>query len=431
MKILNYYYRKSNFNVLLPYRGKYFLWNTLSGATKKLEEKTERSAREEVVSLFSAAEQDLCQTEALAADGFIVPKEHNELDIIESDLRSRHPGGFYKIMTTEACNASCAYCYQNGGTLFMTAHTAARVADFIVKQLEMDQNSPAPEIEWFGGEPLLNTSAIDIICNRLSENRIFFRSTITTNGSLWSEELIQRASVLWNLHRVQITLDGMDAFHDDIKNLPSGSFKHIIRMIHCLIGADIRVIIRINHANDRLEQERNLLRFLKTEFSEEILSTRDMLRVCITPEYTKGTVYPDEAVRMTMRLRTEAEVLGLSGKRPGTSVDSPDVPHRKRLSCYSCNPDNYTVAPDGSLFNCTHCMTDEQRVGSIFQDCSSSVFREDTVRKSFLRTRLSDKCRRCALVPVCLGGCRIAEMDLAPMAQCCIYKSICSDIAQN
>ena len=72
----------------------------------------------------------------------------------------------FVIFTTTDCNARCHYCYEKGSRrINMSEKTASDVAHFIIDKSKNNDIS----IEWFGGEPLYNFKAIDIICNILKE----------------------------------------------------------------------------------------------------------------------------------------------------------------------------------------------------------------------------------------------------------------------
>jgi sulfatase maturation enzyme AslB (radical SAM superfamily) len=40
-------------------------------------------------------------------------------------------------------------------------------------------------------------------------------------------------------------------------------------------------------------------------------------------------------------------------------------------------------------------------------------------------------CRDCKLLPVCMGGCRVAELGLAPMTQCLPAKSVIPELMEE
>ena len=88
----------------------------------------------------------------------------------------------------------------------MSDRTAADAADYIARVSEGGKVT----LSWFGGEPLMNTKAIDIITSELRARGVPFRSKIVSNGYLFDGELVRKAKDEWALEFAQITLDGTE-----------------------------------------------------------------------------------------------------------------------------------------------------------------------------------------------------------------------------
>ena len=125
---------------------------------------------------------------------FYVPNDFDEIMIalgIKTKLFNDRPKDVningYVIVTTTGCNAKCFYCYEKGvAQNRMSESTANDVADFITKRYS--ETKRIQSIQWFGGEPLYNKKVIDIICGKLKENKVEFKSTIITNGYLFNKK---------------------------------------------------------------------------------------------------------------------------------------------------------------------------------------------------------------------------------------------------
>lgn len=95
---------------------------------------------------------------------------------------STHAINRYNILTTTGCNARCFYCFEDGVDIkTMSSRTAEQVATYIYNN---SLNTEMVELRWFGGEPLVNYKAIDIICSNLQKMGQPFYSTISSNGTL-------------------------------------------------------------------------------------------------------------------------------------------------------------------------------------------------------------------------------------------------------
>ena len=266
--------------------------------------------------------------EIFTKSGILVSSSRDELSELEHeiDIRSsgKNPetGEFYRVLTTTTCNAACPYCYEkNLPVQTMKDETAHSTSSFIQKTVMNNK----PYIEWFGGEPLMNSRAISLICHDLENSGISFFSKITTNGSLWTDKIILEASDKWNLRSVQITLDGINEEHERIKGLPQSSFRRIIRSIHKLADINIRVRIRINHYEG--QEHLHFVHWLAKEFSG-----KPDISAYVTPGYRAGKEYSETLMKEVLNLNLYLKDAGLiyqSGKF---------LPRRIHTGCFACNP---------------------------------------------------------------------------------------------
>ena len=397
--------RLSRYACLVPLaEGDAILWHSLSGLFTRLE-------RADALALEAEAPErmSLSLIDRLASAGVLVPEGWNE----DFWLAMPAPPSLERcrILTTTACNARCDYCYEKDvPVLTMDGATAEQTARFLLSRFALaPRDSARPiRIEWFGGEPLLNVDAISRISRRIAGAGIRLRSSLVTNGLLLDARLISRAREDWGLVSVQITLDGVGAVHESVKHLPSGSYEHLIACIRLLLASQIRVQLRINHRSARLSEEEALIADLGARFSPP----GEGLRVYLSPAYAPGKAYPAAVMEEILRLNRHLIGLGLA------RAEELYQPPRRACGCFACSPGGYTIAPDGALYNCSHCMQPDQRVGSVweFGDCPA--------RDAFVPSRPPDDCISCVLLPVCMGGCRAAALGLAPMTQCFPYQSV-------
>ena len=184
-----------------------------------------------------------------------VPNEQDEyasipgLQKVMSTIYSKRPYmGYdnYDILTTTKCNARCFYCYEHGyEQMSMSPHIAKHLVEFISKH----QTGREIKINWYGGEPLLNIDAIDIITAGLRERNIRFLSTMITNGYLFSNILVNNARKSWNLSRVRITLDGTRDKYNAVKAYKMSSdnpFAKVMENADMLLANGISVCFRFN-----------------------------------------------------------------------------------------------------------------------------------------------------------------------------------------
>ena len=312
-----------------------------------------------------------------------------------------------RILTTTACNARCEYCYEKGtAVLRMDEETAAQTASFLARRA-MEAEGPV-QLEWFGGEPTLHLRPADTICSVLREGGVPYRSSIVTNGLLADQCLLEGRTDLWNLKSVQITLDGPASFHERVKGFAPGSFDRILQNVQALTEEGIRVRLRLNCGDDP-EPLYALIDLLADRFSGNA-----RIFPYITPLYSGGKAYASEAIQRVMALNERLIAADLASEEQL-------YPRRERSSrCFMMTPLGFTVAPDGRLYNCSHIMTEEQCVGSVF--CYDPMH---PVRQTFLHPTEDPSCASCRAFPICKGGCRVGELKLAPMPRC----HPCKDLA--
>ena len=135
------------------------------------------------------------------------------------------------------CNLRCKYCFASTGDFkqgrrLMSFETAKRAIDFLIEKSAKRKNL---EVDFFGGEPLLNFEVIkDVVKYARQKEKQFnknFRFTITTNGLLLNYENIKYLNE--NMSNVVLSLDGREKVNNKMRvNLKGeGSYYLIIEKI--------------------------------------------------------------------------------------------------------------------------------------------------------------------------------------------------------
>ena len=193
------------------------------------------------------------ELEYLKEHWFVVPEDTNEkeyADLVKWVLSNKQKKSKniigYTIFPTTDCNARCFYCFELGRSRIpMNEEAAKKVVQYISAHCGGERVS----ISWFGGEPLFNLSAIDTICEGLRSQNIEFRSKMITNGYLFDDEVVRKAVELWNLKRVQISLDGTEKIYNKVKAYiyrDSNAYEIVMDNIGRLLDAGIFVTVRLN-----------------------------------------------------------------------------------------------------------------------------------------------------------------------------------------
>jgi radical SAM protein with 4Fe4S-binding SPASM domain len=335
---------------------------------------------------------DITAQQELIDRWFLVPQEHDDQKLCRqvrqmAALLTLAPKVVttYTILPTTGCNARCFYCYEQGTRpVTMTAETASKVVRYIVAH----RGSETVHISWFGGEPLVNAKVIDQICTELCEQGVPFRSEMVSNGYLFDADKVQRARDLWQLRRVQITLDGTEQTYNRIKayvHQGVNAFERVLTNISMLTAAGIRVIIRLNVDKHNIGEMAELAELLHQHFgSNEHLSV-------YSHELFGERTPEDNATLFAQRMQLEQQI----AKHGILRIK--ELPKDIHLNqCMADNDGSVVIAPDGHLGKCEHFI-DREFFGHI-----DSEERDMTIIRKFKERRAEiEACATCPFYPQC------------------------------
>lgn len=377
------------------------LWNTKSGAFIRI-------SQDEYDCLGSGRTDLLKAPQRFVSVGAIVADDAAEVEDTVNALNAscKNAPPYFRILTSTACNASCSYCYEKGAAAYsMTADCAQKTAEFIIDRYCRRQATL--RLEWFGGEPLMNVPAISLICNRLTAAGVPFRSKIITNGLALNPDLTAAAAHEWHTDSVQLTIDAVGEEYELLKGVPNGSFRRLISSIGTLLQSGIRVRIRINDIGSG-EMPNEVIEYMHDSFGNA-----PRLKLYVSPLYRREKMPSRQSMERILGFEKELFRLGYEDEQRYYAFAS------RHVRCFACSSYGYTVAPDGKIFNCSHLLTDDQAVGTVFD------FNERSPKRlSYTEAPLSKECRACIFLPLCGGGCRSGELGVADIFQCFPYRSV-------
>lgn len=298
----------------------------------------------------------------------------------------------YTIFPTTDCNASCYYCFEEGRKKKnMNKATAVKVAAYISGKCKNNEVT----IRWFGGEPLVNKMAIDIVCSLLKEKDISFTSKMVTNGFLFSKSNIEKACKNWHLTQVQITIDGTESQYNKIKNYNCSKdinpFCKVLNNIDLLTSKGVYVIIRLNVCLDNIADQINLCKtVLLTRFKNN--NQISIYSHLLLESLVSGTVCEHK------KLFGQKEILDDLIYNNGFSCHNKASTKFKLYRCVSDNKKSVTILPNGEIGLCEH-YSDNHFVTHI--DSSSPI---NSGEVNFLRARLPklELCSDCSFYPFCI-----------------------------
>ena len=130
------------------------------------------------------------------------------------------------LHVAHACNMTCGYRFAgegeyHGEKALMSYETGKRALDWLIENSGTRRNL---EVDFFGGEPLLNFDVVKKLVaygrSREKECNKNFRFTLTTNGMLLNDEVIEFANK--EMSNVVISLDGRKSVNDNMRKTHEG-----------------------------------------------------------------------------------------------------------------------------------------------------------------------------------------------------------------
>ena len=316
------------------------------------------------------------------------------------------------LHVAHVCNLACSYCFAGQGkyqgqAALMSLDTARRALDFLVANSGARRHL---EVDFFGGEPLLNWEVVKetIVYGRAleREHNKAFRFTLTTNGMLLNEEIMEFCNQ--EMHNVVLSLDGRREVHDhyrvDAKG--KGSYETIVPKFQEFVKrrGDREYYIRGTYTRRNLDFLQDILHMADLGFTR--LSMEPVVTAPDDPEALRAEDLP-ALFEQYERLAQEM----LNRKRQGRGfefyhyiLDLENGPCiHKRLNGCGSGTEYLAVTPQGELYPCHQFVGDSAyRIGTLKKGIVNHALREKFAANTLYSRQ---ECRNCWAQLYCAGGC--------------------------
>ena len=316
------------------------------------------------------------------------------------------------LHVAHTCNLNCSYCFASQGKYhgeraMMSFEVGKRALDFLIENSGTRKNL---EVDFFGGEPLMNFQVVkDLVAYARSieqEKGKRFRFTLTTNGVLVDDEVIQWANK--ECSNVVLSLDGRKEIHDRFRvdYAGNGSWEKIVpkfqKFVQARGGKDYYMRGTFTHNNpDFLKDIQQMLDLGFTELSMEPV-------VCAAGDPSALT---EEDLPIVMEQYEKLAELMLERDREGRPftfyhymIDLTGGPCiYKRISGCGSGTEYMAVTPWGDLYPCHQFVGEERfRLGNIWDGVTNTE-----VQGEFAACNVyaHPECRDCWARLYCSGGC--------------------------
>lgn len=324
------------------------------------------------------------------------------------------------LLVAMDCNLRCEYCFAGTGDYcmgrnVMSFETGKKALDFL---LENSGNRENLEVDFFGGEPLMNWEVVKQLVeygrSKEAEYGKKFRFTITTNGLLLDED--KRKYINENMDNCVLSLDGRREVNDEFRKTVAGtgSYDTIVPKFKALVD----------------ERDPNLDYYARgtftshnLDFAEDVLSIADagFDRLSVEPVTADpGCGYDlteDDLPKIEAEYDRLTDIM-LERKKEGKPftffhfmVDLDQGPCVvKRLRGCGAGYEYVAVTPDGDIYPCHQFVgKDEFKQGSVLDQS----FNMDIAQKfAGMNIYSRPKCQKCWAKFYCSGGCSAANYNM-------------------
>lgn len=309
------------------------------------------------------------------------------------------------------CQLRCKYCFASTGDFgqgrkLMTLETGKNAIDFL---LENSGDRKNLELDFFGGEPLMNFKVVKQIVeyarSREAEFNKKFRFTITTNGLLLDDEKIEFINK--EMSNVVLSIDGRKEINDYFRVLPNGQgcYDMILPKYQKLVAGrgDKEYYVRGTFTNKNLDFSNDVFALYEAGFDQ----------ISIEPVVGEGDEYALTERELSAVFKEYENLANriLENEKKGGKfnffhfmIDLDQGPCAiKRLRGCGCGNDYVAITPDGDIYPCHQFVgMEEYKMGNIDEGTFNQEMKAD-----FANCHVYSKpeCRKCWAKFYCSGGC--------------------------
>ena len=310
------------------------------------------------------------------------------------------------------CNLACKYCFAGEGEYrghreLMSFEVGKKALDFLVRE---SGNRINLEVDFFGGEPLMNWQVVkDLVAYGRSLEATHnkkFRFTLTTNGVLLNDDIIEFANQ--EMSNIVLSIDGRKEVHNFMRPHRGGQ------------GSYDEIVPKFKKVAESRDQMNYYVRGTFTQhnldFAEDVKHLADLgfKQISVEPVVAKPTedyALRDENIPALMEEYDKLAVELLKRRKEGNGVNffhfmidlegGPCV--AKRLSGCGSGTEYLAVTPWGDLYPCHQFVGDENfLMGNVDIGVTNTELRD---KFKCCNVYSKEKCRNCFAKFYCSGGC--------------------------
>ncbi len=321
------------------------------------------------------------------------------------------------------CNLRCKYCFAGTGPYgqertTMSFETGKKAIDFLVDQAK---NTSFLEIDFFGGEPLLNFSVVKQFVKYArqieDEKGKKFDFSLTTNGVNLDEDT-EKFIELENINLI-LSIDGRPEINDNMRPMPdgTGSYETIVKNYNRLnskrkgkadnrYGRGVYTYYRGTFTSENLDFYKDVLHLSDNGFK------RISVEPVVLPANRKYAIKEDDLPEIfeSYDILTDKYLERKGSEREfyfhHFEVEMDDGPcYAKRITGCGAGYHYMAVTPEGEFYPCHQFVGKKETIIGNLDD----GFTNKELMNKFRDTNIYTKpdCVRCWARHLCGGGCHV------------------------
>ncbi len=310
------------------------------------------------------------------------------------------------------CNLACKYCFAeegeyHGRRALMSLEVGKKALDYLI---ENSGNRRNLEVDFFGGEPLMNWDVVKELVKygreKEKEYNKNFRFTLTTNGVLLDDEVMEFVNK--EMSNVVMSLDGRKEINDKMRPFRNGK------------GSYDLIVPKFKKLADSRNQTNYYIRGTFTrnnlDFSKDVIEYADLGFTQMSIEPVVADPEEEYALREEdiPKILEEYDKLAkeyIKRKKEGRGfnffhfmIDLQQGPCvYKRMSGCGSGTEYLAVTPWGDLYPCHQFVGQEEfLLGNVFDGITNTEVRDEF---KLCNVYEKDKCKECFARFYCSGGC--------------------------
>ena len=310
------------------------------------------------------------------------------------------------------CNLKCSYCFASQGNFkgersLMSLEVGKKSLEFLA---ENSGNRRNLEVDFFGGEPLMNFQLVkDLVSYGREIEETYnkkFRFTITTNGVLLDEDKMDFINE--NMDNVVLSLDGRKEINDNMRKTISGegSYDIILPKFKRMVEkrGDKDYYIRGTFTSKNIDFSKDALDFYNNGFKKisiEPVVTSEEMDYALREEHLKDILEEYE--------KFSRDYIDIKKKDKDfyffhymIDLDQGPCIIKRSIGC-GAGSEYVAVTPEGELYPCHQFVGEKEFLIGNLDDGIINTELRDKFKNSNVFTK--EECRECWARFYCSGGC--------------------------